>query len=489
METELHKAIVIGAGPGGICAAAKLIEAGIGDLVVLEKSSGLGGTWNLNRYPGAECDIQSHLYCFSFEPNPSWSRPYSGQPEILAYLRHCAEKYGVTPLCRFNSAVSRAEWDEESNLWRVHCEDGRLFEAPVLIGAVGIFCETNVPDIPGLAQFPGPAFHSARWDENFEPAGQRVAVIGSAASAVQLIPELAKEAGRLDVYQRSPNWVLPKADQPYSVETIAQLKADPAKLHAMRQEILDSVDAYRGSMVAGGPDQSQAAEQAAMQNIAVIEDPDLRTKMVPDYPIGCRRVLLSNVYYPTFNRDNVELVTDRIERIEGNAIVTRDGSRREVDAIVFATGFDTMRYLTTIDVAGRGGLRLDQAWAGGPQAYRGVTVSGFPNLFMLYGPNTNVGSIIYMIEAQVDYIVRLVRRMEDEGLAGIEVRAEAEDAYNRRVQAELENFEMWVTDCSNYYRHPVSNKVVTQWPLTMGEYSQGMAVEDSDAYRAWPAKK
>lgn len=486
MVPQQHKVIVIGAGPGGICAAAKLIEAGIEDIVVLEKSGGVGGTWNLNRYPGAECDIQSHLYCFSFEPNPAWSRPYSGQPEILAYLERCAAKYGVTPLCRFHAEVTRAEWDETRHVWRVHCADGGLYEAPLLIGAVGMFCALNLPDIPGLGEFPGPAFHSARWDETFDPSGKRVAVIGSAASAVQLIPEVAKVAARLDVYQRSPNWVLPKADQPYSAETIAQFESDPEKVRALRQQIFDAADAYRGSMVAAGPQQGNGAQDAALQNIAVINDPELRAKMVPDYPVGCRRVLLSNVYYPTFNRDNVELITDRIARIEGNAIVTVEGARRAVDAIVFATGFDTMRYLTTIDVAGCGGLLLGDAWKDGAQAYRGVTVSGFPNLFMLYGPNTNVGSIIYMIEEQVAYIVRQVRRMESQGLAVIEVRPDAEESYNRRIQAELENFEMWVTDCSNYYRHPRSNKVVTQWPLTMGEYAEWMAQEDAAAYLSLP---
>jgi cation diffusion facilitator CzcD-associated flavoprotein CzcO len=476
------KVIIIGAGPGGLCAAIRLREAGVEDVVILEKTGGVGGTWNLNRYPGAECDIRSHLYSYSFELNPNWSRPYSGQEEILAYLEHCADKYGVRALCRFDASVAQAVWDEDAGLWTLRCEDGRVFKAPLVIGAVGMFSEVSIPEIDGLAGFKGEMFHSARWNPQSDLRGRRVAVIGSAASAVQLIPEIAPEVEQLYVYQRSPNWVLPKEDQPYSPDQVAAFRDNPAAMPDLRKEIFDGVEIQRAYMTKAGSEKVRQAQDSGLKHMMAVKDPVLRNKLVPNYPLGCRRILLSNVYYPTFNRDNVELVTDPIARIGERAIETADGMRREVDAIVFATGFNTMRYITAIDVVGAGGARLRDAWADGPQAYRGVAVSGFPNLFMLYGPNTNIGSVIYMIEAQVDYIVRWVQRFEREGLGSLEVRAEAQGEYNDRVQGVLDELDIWVSGCTNYFRHPVSGRVVTQWPLTMGEYAEWMRRPDEEAY-------
>jgi cation diffusion facilitator CzcD-associated flavoprotein CzcO len=482
---EHHKVIIIGAGPGGICAAIKLAEAGIEDIVLLEKSGQVGGTWNHNRYPGAECDIRSHLYSFSFELNSDWSRPYSGQPEILAYMKRCVDKYGIAPKCRFHAGVSSAAWDDTAKLWAVDCEDGRRFVAPLLIGAVGMFSEPSVPPIEGLESFTGASFHSARWDQEFDLAGKRVAVIGSAASAIQIIPEVAKVAGKLIVYQRSPNWVLPKEGQDYTEAQIATFRSDPDAILNLRREIFDGIDVQRSYMTKAGSEKGRAAEESGLKNMMVIEDPEVRAKMKPDYPIGCRRILLSNDYYPTFNRPNVELVADGIVRIEGDAIVTTDGRRREVDGIVLATGFNTMRYITAVDVRGRDGVRLDDVWTEGPRAYRGVSVAGFPNFFILYGPNTNIGSVIYMIEQQVAYVLRHIKRMEGEGLVAIEVSEESEREYNARVQGEMDQLDIWMSGCTNYFRHPISGRVVTQWPLTMGEYGDWMAVPDEDAYLVW----
>jgi cation diffusion facilitator CzcD-associated flavoprotein CzcO len=349
-----------------------------------------------------------------------------------------------------------------------------------------MFNEVTIPQIEGLADFGGETFHSARWNEDYDLAGKRVAVIGSAASAVQIIPEIASEVAQLYVYQRSPNWVLPKEDQPYTTEQMENFHGDPAAMLNLRKEIFDGVEVQRSYMTKAGSERVKAAQESGLKHMTVVENPEVRAKLRPNYPIGCRRILLSNVYYPTFNRTNVELVTEPIVRVAQGAIETGDRKRREVDAIVFATGFNTMRYITAIDVVGRNGTRLEETWLDGPEAYRGVAVTGFPNLFMLYGPNTNIGSVIYMIEAQVEYIVRQIGRLERERLAAIEVTPNAQEHYNRRVQSALDNLDIWVSGCTNYFRHPVSGRVVTQWPLTMGEYTEWMAVPDEDAYSTIP---
>jgi len=476
---------IIGAGPGGICTGIQLLERGIDSFTIFERAPGVGGTWYHNSYPGLACDIPSCLYSFSFEPKYDWSRPYGTQPEIRAYFEHCVEKYGLTPHLRLGTAVSAARWDDDDAVWHVETtgpEPGAAatHDVDVLVGAVGMFGDIHLPDIPGLERFTGTMFHSARWDHDHDLTGERVAVIGSAASAVQLVPEIAARVGRLFVFQRSPEWVLPKEDTPYTAEQLEQLRADPGLLAAMRKEAFERIDP---NLTFSDPARVREFEGYGRTNIAQVADPELRARLTPDFPHGCKRPLMSNEWYPTFNRDNVELVTDPITAITANGVLTADGTERAVDTIVLATGFETTKYLSTIEVTGRDGVRLADAWRDGAQAYLGITTTGFPNLFMLYGPNTNNGSILFMIECQVAYVMRQLARLDEENLAWIDVRREAMEAYNDELQRTLDGVVVWNSSCNNYYRGP-SGRIVTQWPDSMSAYEAATSVPDPDAYEA-----
>jgi len=323
---------IIGAGPGGLCMGIRLAQAGFDDFEILEKASGVGGTWYHNRYPGCACDIPSHLYSFSFELKRDWSRPYATQPEILSYLEHCAEKYGMLPHCRFGDAVRRARWDEAAAEWTLETASGRALSADVVVSAVGMFNDIRLPAIPGLESFAGTCFHSARWKRDHDLSGETVGVIGSAASAVQLVPEIAKQAGMVHLFQRTANWVAPKQDDPFTEEQLEHFRKDPRVAPAVRRKIFESFggprafENVRSEMVA-----------ACMAEIAKVEDPAVRARLVPDHPWGAKRPLLSNDYYPAFNRANLELVSEPIERITTDGIVTDDGRTRPVDTLILAT--------------------------------------------------------------------------------------------------------------------------------------------------------
>jgi cation diffusion facilitator CzcD-associated flavoprotein CzcO len=471
---------IIGAGPGGLCMGIRLKGAGLERFEILEAAGGVGGTWYHNRYPGCACDVPSHLYSFSFEIKRDWSRPYAPQPEILAYLEHCAEKYGLLPHCRFGDAVRGARWDEAAAHWTLELASGRTVEAEIVVSAVGMLNEIALPDLPGLDSFAGTRFHSARWPTHHDLSGETVGVIGSAASAVQLVPEIAKQADRVHLFQRSANWVGPKQDDPYTEEQLAHFRSDPEASPRLRQKIFDSL---------GGPalfDQVRPDMEAACRaSLAQVEDPALRARLLPDHPWGCKRPLFSNDYYAAFNRPNLELVTDPIERITPTGIATRDGRERRVDTLILATGFAATRFVSSIDVVGRGGLRIADAWREGAVAYKGVTTAGFPNLFMLYGPNTNSDSILTMIEYQADHVLRQIQRIEREDLAWLDVRLGPMAAYNAEIQRELAGFAMWQGGCTDYYRAP-SGRIVTQWPRSMPALEQALAGLDEDAYEAAP---
>jgi len=469
---------ILGAGPGGLCAAIRLREAGFREIVLLEKSAGVGGTWFHNRYPGCACDIPSHLYSFSFEVKRDWSRPYAPQAEILDYMQGIAEKYGVLPLCRFGCEVSGARWDDARAVWTVELASGETLEADVVVSALGMFNELAWPEIEGLDAFAGTRFHSARWRFDHDLTGRRVAVIGSAASAVQFVPEIAPLAGHLALYQRSANWVLPKQDDPFTEEQLAHLRSDPTAALAIRQEIFDRVD---GGLTFDDPKALADYEASGLAALEVVNDPAVRAKLRPTHPWGCKRPLYSNDYYPTFNRPNVELVSEPIERIERTGVRTKDGVLREADTLILATGFSATKYLSAIDVRGRGGRRIDEAWSDGARAYLGVTTTGFPNLFMLYGPNTNNGSILTMIEAQAAYAVRHIEWIADEGLAWVDVREEPMERYNDELQRAIANVAVWQADCHGYYRTP-AGRVVTQWPHTMTEFRERTEKPDTDVY-------
>jgi cation diffusion facilitator CzcD-associated flavoprotein CzcO len=467
---------IIGAGPGGLCMGIRLERAGCERFEILEKASGVGGTWYWNRYPGCACDIPSHLYSYSFEIKRDWSRPYAPQAEILAYLEHCAEKYGLLPHCRFGDAVRGARWDEAAAQWTLALASGRSVSADVVVSAIGMFNEVATPGIPGLDSFAGTQFHSARWNWDHDLAGESVGVIGSAASAVQLVPEIVKKAGRVHLFQRTANWVAPKQDDPYTEKQLARFCSDPGAALAVRSKIFESF---------GGPGIYERVrpemEAACLANLAQVEDPDVRARLVPDHPWGCKRPLLSNDYYPAFNRPNLELVTDPVERITRTGIVTADGRERRVDTLILATGFATTKFLSAIDVVGRGGLTIADAWNDGAQAYKGVTTAGFPNLFMLYGPNTNADSIITMIEYQADHVLRQIQRIAREGLAWIDVKPAPMAAYNAEIQRELEAIQSWQAGCTGYYRAP-GGRIVTQWPRSMPALEQALSGLDEECY-------
>ena len=425
---ERRKIVIIGAGPGGICMGIKLKEAGFHDFTILDKADGVGGTWRHNTYPGCACDLPSILYSFTFERKPDWSRPYAPQPEILEYLEDCAKRYGLEEHLIANTEVRSATWSDADSRWTLGTADGRSFEADIVVSAMGMFNEPNWPNIPGLDSFAGPSFHSARWDHAQDLTGKRVAVIGSAASAVQLVPQIAPKVEHLYLYQRTANWILQKEDDPYTEEQLEAFRRDPSLLDEPRNEIWEWLESI---ITFSNPEPLEAAEENGRNALATVNDPALKEVLTPDHPFGAKRGLFSNDFYPALTRENVEVVTDPIRRIEPDGVVSTDGTHRRVDVLIFATGFETTRFLSAIDVTGRGGRRLEDDWADGAEAYLGITTPGYPNLFMLYGPNTNNGSIIYMIELQADYALRQIQRIHDEELAWLDVRADALKAYNR----------------------------------------------------------
>ena len=471
--------LIIGAGPGGLSAGITLARAGIDDFILVEKAAGVGGTWWHNRYPGAECDVETHLYSFSFEPKLDWSRPYAGQPEIKAYIEHVASKYDMLRHCRFHSEVAAARWDEAAGAWQVTMVGGRQVTARFLISAIGMFNELVLPDIPGLADFGGEMFHTARWPDGFDPAGKRVALIGSAASAVQTAPEIAPLVERLDLYQRTPQWVMTKRDTPYTQAELDHFRAFPEVVAAHRRQLwvqLETAVQFLDLQIVAD------MEADARRNLETVNDEDLRRRLTPDWRMGCRRPLASNKYYPIFNRANVRLIDGGIERVAARGVVA-DGEFRAADAIILATGFQTTRFLAALDVTGRNGVHIRDAWRDGAIAYHGVTTPGFPNLFMLYGPNTNNNSLITMLELQAGYAVGWIRRMLDGGLTSLDVNEGAVALYNAQLQADIGRVTVWSNDCGGYYRAP-SGRVVTQFPYTMTRYAEALGQADPQSYTA-----
>jgi len=481
-EQRSMRVAIVGAGPGGLAMGIALLREGFEDFVILEKNAGVGGTWYQNRYPGLACDIPAPLYSYSFELNPEWSGLYPPQPEILAYLEQCAEKYGVMPHCRLGDGVRRAAWLDDAARWSLELQSGESLEADVVVGAVGMFNELNYPEIEGLDSFAGTRFHAAKWNWDHDLSRDAVGVIGSAASAVQFIPEIVKTARQVHYFQRTANWVLPKPDAPYTEEQREHFRSDAAAPGAIRSEIFKALDAggagtfgtIRGDM-----------ETACLANLDEVEDPEVRARLVPQHPCGCKRPLLSSHYYPAFNRPNIELVTDGIERITPTSIITVDGKDRPIDTLVLATGYETTKFLSVLDVVGREGLKLDDAWSDGAQAYKGVMTAGFPNLFMLYGPNTNGDSLITTIEFEVEHIIRQIQRLVEDGLAWIDVKPQAEADYNTQLQEEIAKIETWQAACGNYYRSS-SGRIVTQWPHNMSGLKNMLDEIDTDAYESAP---
>ena len=460
--------LIIGAGFGGLGMAIALERAGEHEVLLLDKGRDVGGVWRENTYPGAACDIPSHLYSFSFEPNPDWTRAYSPQAEILAYLRRCADKYGVREKIRFGCEVTSATFDESTSLWRVEWTDppgqAHVGHARALVSAVGLLTRPVIPALPGLAGFGGPVFHSAQWNHDVDLRGKRVAVIGTGASAIQFVPELARTASRLTVFQRTPPWILPRGDRAYSDAERRRFARWPALMALHRALIYVQHDAravgftrlpWLMDIIGARPARQLLRRQ--------VSDDSLRDRLTPRYTIGCKRVLISDDWLPTFSRPDVELVTDGIEAVTSTGVRVAGGREIEVDAIVLGTGFAAHEFLAPMTIRGRGGRSLNDAWADGAKAWLGISVPAFPNFFMLYGPNTNLGhsSIVFMLECQVAHVMRCLRKLRDARGTAIEVAAPPFERYNawlqRRVQGTV------FTGCGNWYVDPRGRHTVN-WP-------------------------
>ncbi|MGD9482627.1 NAD(P)/FAD-dependent oxidoreductase [Streptomyces sp. TRM70308] len=448
------KVVIVGTGFSGLGQAIQLLKAGIEDFVVLEKARDVGGTWRDNSYPGCACDIQSHLYSFSYAQNPGWTRAFSPQPEIHAYLRRVADDYGLRRYIRFGQEMTGARWDSATSTWTVTTRRGDEFTGRFLVSGVGALHLPNIPDLPGLERFTGRSFHSAAWDHDYDLTGRRVAVIGTGASAVQFIPRIAPHVRELHVFQRTPPWVMPKGDRAMPAWATALFRRVPAAQRAYRALLYGTLEA-RAVGFNGNPRLLKAGEFIARRHIARhITDPRLRRAVTPDYTMGCKRVLISNDYYPALNRPNVELHTGGASEVREHGVVDGAGVEREVDAIVFGTGFHVTDAFDALDITGPGGRRLSEQWAAeGMRTHLGITVSGFPNLFFLLGPNTGLGhnSVVFMIESQARYVVDAIRLADRERATAVEVRPETQERFDREIQHKLRDG-VWSTGgCRSWY--------------------------------------
>jgi cation diffusion facilitator CzcD-associated flavoprotein CzcO len=445
--------VIIGSGFAGLCMAIRLKQAGCHDFVILEKNDDLGGTWRDNKYPGCACDVPSHMYSFSFELNPGWSRMFAPQQEIWAYLRRCAEKYGVAAHIRYGREVERMEWDDTTQRWRTATAAGEVYTSRAIVSGTGALHVPSVPEIPGADRFAGAAFHSAQWDQSCDLAAKRVAVIGTGASAIQFIPEIAKQAGRVHVFQRTPPWIHPRPDFEIPPVVRATFAAAPPVMRAFRAGIYCLLET-RAVGFAVHPRLMAPLQRMAERHIErQIAEPALRAKVMPDYTIGCKRILLSSDYYPALTRANVDLVTDSIARITENGVICADGRTYDIDVIIYGTGFKTVEAVAELNVAGRDGVKLQDVWRGGVEAHHGITVAGFPNLFLLLGPNTGLGhnSVVFMIESQVRHVMSCLRLLARQNAATIEVRAPALRRFNDGIQRRLRRAVWSEGGCKSWY--------------------------------------
>ena len=471
------RVVVIGAGFGGLGAARALRQQGIEDITILERAGAVGGVWRDNTYPGAACDVPSPLYSWSWSLNPTWSHRYSGQAEILDYLERAAGDAGLLDLVRTGQQVASATYDDEAASWQVITTDDTAYDADVVISAVGQLSDPVVPDLPGRDSFAGPAFHSAQWRHDVPLEGTRVAVVGTGASAIQFVPAIVDRVGSLTVFQRSAPYVVPKPDTEYRPFHHRLFDRVPAAMRGERGATFHLSELLNRAL--GGDSPMARPFLATMRQVwkaqlrMQVKDAALRRKLRPDYPIGCKRILFSNDWYPALDRGHVELVTEAVASVEETGVRTTDGTLHEADVLIWGTGFSATDFLKTVRVTGRDGVELHEVWRDGATAYLGIGVPGFPNLFCVYGPNTNLGgsSIIGMMEAQAGWIAQVVRRIADSGQRSFEVRREVAEAYDREMQERLGE-SVWA-ECDNWYRD--GGKITTNWPGLVGEYQDRLA--------------
>ena len=472
--------IIIGAGFGGLGAARALREQGVDDITILERGDSVGGVWRDNTYPGAACDVPSPLYSWSWAINPAWGRRYSPQPEILAYLRAAAEREGLLRLVRTGVEVTSCRFDDATGRWRLLAADGTAYDADVVVSAVGQLSNPVIPAIPGAETFAGPAFHSAHWRHDVDLTGKRVAVVGTGASAIQFVPGIVDDVGSMTIFQRSAPYVVPKPDQEYRPYHHRAFDRFPALLTAERRSVFWLTERLNSSL--GGVSPISKPLLATMRGVwrlqlrRQVRDAALRGKLVPDYEIGCKRILFSNDWYPALARDHVDVVTDDISAIEPVGVRTSDGRLHEADVLIWGTGFAATQFLSPMEVTGVGGADLHESWSDGARAHLGVAAPGFPNLFLIYGPNTNLGgsSIIGMMEAQAGYIAQVVRRIADGGARLVAPRATVAAAYDEEMQARLRS-SSWAGCDSWYVDGP---RITTNWPGMVAEYQQRLSEVD-----------
>ena len=462
--------LIIGCGFGGIALAIALTRAGFNAFIILERASDVGGVWRDNSYPGAACDVVSRLYSFSYDQDYAWSTAFAPRDEIFDYIQRCVERQGIRDHVRFGREVATAAFDAQAGRWTVTTVGGERFVAPVLVSAVGLFNNPTTPDIAGRDQFKGVQFHSACWDHTYELAGKRVAVIGNGASAVQFIPKIAREVAQLHLFQRSPQYVMPKSIFPGTGKWDQWLQRHPRLRGLARLKIFFMFERFIWRRQ-WQPHLRLTAEAAFRKLLETkVKDPVLRAKLTPNYPMGCKRQLVSDEWYDTLVRPNVELVDTPIERVEPDGIRTRDGQLHRVDAIIYGTGFTPTAFLTPMRITGLAGRDLNEAWRDGAEAYLGLTVTGFPNFFMMYGPNTNaVASIIYMLECQARYIVSAIRTLGRRGARYMDVRTDTQRRFNEEAQARLATTIPARPDCFTYFKQP-NGRITTQWPGYALEY-------------------
>ncbi len=469
-QDPVHVAI-IGTGFSGLCMAIKLLEEGIDSFVLLEKKDQIGGTWRDNTYPGCACDVQSHLYSYSFEGNPEWSKVFSGWQEIQNYTLACAEKYGLKKYVRTHFEVVSAVFNESSGMWTLTSADGQTVTSQTFVMGTGPLHVPAKPNIPGLDQFKGEVFHSAEWNHDFDLTGKRVASIGTGGSAIQYVPEIAPIVDQLDVYQRTPAWVLPRNERAYTGIEKWMFRHVPGVRQVYRS-LLYWMNESRLLPILHPKAAGVLSKLAKLHIRKYIKDPELRAKLTPDYTIGCKRILISNKYLPTFNRDNVALVTDGISAVGEDHIVTQDGKKRPADAIILGTGFhaDPRKYMKGFTIQGKGGTKLLDVWKDGAEAYFGITVKGFPNMFQLVGPNTGLGhnSVIFMIESQVHYVIECLKKMKAKQAQTMEVKEEVQTRFNEWVQQGLKNT-VWSSGCASWYLQD-DGKNFTIWPGSTWRY-------------------
>ena len=480
---HIYDCIILGTGYGGIGMGAQLTKDGTENYLILEAADEVGGVWRDNTYPGAACDTQALIYCYSYFLNLGVSRMFAGQAEMLDYLKAMAKEFNLYEHIKFNHRITRSEWLEDMKAWEVETATGETFYGRVFVGAWGQLSKPKIPNFPGREGFRGVQFHSAEWDHSTDLSNKKVATIGNAASAVQLVPEVAKVAGHLAVFQRSANYILPRNQIIFSEEELQEFQENPDSYRAIRQEIHDTREAGFERTRTGTDSAAEGVEQAMEHLRSQVNDPALVEKLTPTFAFGCKRILRSDDFYPTFNRENVSLITEGIAEITENGSRTADGVEHEFDVIIYATGFYSQEFQGDLKVIGRGGLDLRERWGNSPEAYLGMAVDGFPNFFMLYGPNTNLNhhSVVAMLEEQDKYISQAVDFLRDNPDKVLDVDPQVLREFNDRIQAELQD-SAFSADCSSWYKNE-DGKVINNWSGNVAEYQDLTRELHIDDYR------